>query len=326
MNPPRPALRVALLALAASALAFAVIAVALGWPAYQYVSARDRATAVVAGTVIEDGIGDYGDIRVRWVDHAGRAHVQRFAIYDTDRYRKDQRFPVAYDPAASVPRGFPADPDETSAEDDLMVPIAVAGIVAVLIAFGWALRGVLFGQAVKRPGSSMVASVLAGLRPDGPPISLGDSIWISLAADRHGRPVRWQRVVWHPAVDSVNAPVPVTVHGDVTSKRRVVVELPGQVRLVPIGRLRHRPPKRLVLEERADVRADLDDFLIIPAGTPPPSGRRWWQRAVAFAVAGAALGALCAVLFFSGGLAILVAAVAGSALLVNVWALGGAEP
>lgn len=325
MNVQRPALRVALLALATVVLAFAVIATSLGWRAHTYINAHDRATAVVAGTVVEDGIGDLGDIRVRWMDHTGREHVQRFAIYNTDRYTKGRTFDVAYDPAAGEPRGFPADPDETSAEDDLVVPIELAGLVIVLIALGWALRGLWFRRAAKRPGHPMVASIFSGERVDGGSTWIGNSTWIALSASEHGSPIRWQRVMWHPVVDSRRSPVPVMVHGDLSSKRRVAVEMPGQILLVPIGRLRHRPPRRVVLEERSDVRAGLDDFLILPAGTPLPLGHRWWRRPATFALVGTALGVLLGLLF-ADGLAALPAGSAGCALLVNVWAMTGAEP
>lgn len=101
--------------------------------------------------------------------------------------------------------------------------------------------------------------------------------------------------------------------------------MPGKVRLVPIGRLRHQPPKRVVLEERADVGGDLHDFVLLPAGAALPRTRRWWWRTAIFTLVGAVLGGLWGVLFASG-LAVLLAAAAGAALLINVWALTGAEP
>ncbi|MEU7928390.1 hypothetical protein [Micromonospora sp. NPDC049107] len=326
MNGQRPVLRVALLALAATMLAFAIVGSVLGWKGYRYASAQARATAVVEGIVVEDGIGDLDDIRVRWVDQAGQEHVQRFGIYDTDRYTKDRPFPVAYDPAEPTPRGFPADPDETSNEDDLTVPIVISGFVAVLVVLTWALRGILFRRAAGRPSSLLEASVLAGDRPDGPPISVGNSTWIALATNRHRGPDRWQRVMWHPVVDSVSGTVHVTVHGDVSTKRRVVIEMPGQVRLVPIGRLRHQPPKRVVLDERADVSDALRDLVILPAGASPPRARPWWWRAAVFALVGAAFGGICGVLFLGSGTGVPLAAVVGAALLINVWAFTGAEP
>ena len=80
-----------------------------------------------------------------------------------------------------------------------------------------------------------------------------------------------------------------------------------------------------MLEERADVGGDLHDFVILPAGASLPRAGRWWWRAALFGLVGAALGGLCGVLF-AGGPAVPLAAAAGAALLINVWALTGAEP
>jgi len=99
MSHQRPALRVALLGVAAALVGFAVIAAFLGWQAHDYSIARQGAVAVAAGTIVEDGLGDSGDIRVRWADRSGREHLQRFSIYNTDRYTKGATFQVAYDPA-----------------------------------------------------------------------------------------------------------------------------------------------------------------------------------------------------------------------------------
>jgi hypothetical protein len=162
MNRQRPALRVALLAVAAALSGFAIIASFLGWQANGYTNARHRATAVAAGTVTEDGIGDSGNIRVRWADSVGHEHVQRFAIYDTERYNKGRAFPVSYNPANPAENGFPGDQAETSAEDDLEVPIELAGIATAGLILAWVLRGVLFRWAGRRPGRPMVGVPLAG--------------------------------------------------------------------------------------------------------------------------------------------------------------------
>ncbi|WP_176308678.1 DUF3592 domain-containing protein [Micromonospora sp. NBS 11-29] len=324
MRTRRPVLRVALLALTAALLGLTVVAAGYGWRVHRYVSACERATVVVAGTVVQDRIGDLDDIRVRWTDHTGREHVQRFGVYDTDRYAKGREFRVAYDPSRPA-QGFPADPEETSARDDLVAPIVIAAFAAALLALAWAVRGLLFRRAAARPGRPMVASVLAGDRSDGPPVSLGSSTWIALTDDRRRAAERWQRVMWHPVLNAVTGAVAVTVHGDVTGTGRVVVEMPGQVRLVPCGRLRHRPPRRVTLTGRADTDVADDDLVILPAGVKPPRTRPWWARAVTFALVGATLGGLCAVAF-AGGPAVLPAAAGGAALLVNLWALAGAAP
>jgi hypothetical protein len=326
MRPQRPVLRVALLGVGAAVAAFAVIAAWLGWQAHAYRAARDRATAIADGLVVDDGIGDEGDIRVRWVDRAGREHVQRFGIYGTDRYARGRAFAVAYDPADPAPAGFPADPDETAAEDDLVAPIWIAGVVAGLLVLVWALRGLLYWRAANRPGHRMAALALLGEHADGRLVSLGNTTWIALADTGEPRvPMAWQRVMWHPVVDSVKGHVDVVVHGDPTARGRVTVELPDGTRLVPVGRLRHGPPKRSVLHERADVRAGLEDSFNLPAGTLPPSARPWWRRGVALALVGATLGAVMGFLV-GGGVAAPALVVGVSAVLVNGWALTGAEP
>lgn len=327
MKRQRPALRVALLAVAAVVAGFAVIASLLGWPAQDYISARHRATAAAAGTIVEDGIGDLGDIRVRWADGSGREHIQRFGIYDTDRYTKGRTFAVAYDPAYPAALGFPGDPEETSDEDDLVVPIGVTGVIATLLILAWVLRGVLFRWAGRRPGRPMVAEALAGQYDVGWPIPLGDSTWFSLADPAEpGTPTRWQRVMWHPAINSTDGHVNVLVHGDAQSRRRVVVELADGARLVPIGRLRHRPPQTLLLDKWSDVRTDLRDYFILPVGTPPPSPQRWWHRGLVYTFAGAGIGVVMGLLIGGGGVATLPFAAGASALLVNRWALTGTDP
>ncbi len=67
-----------------------------------------------------------------------------------------------------------------------------------------------------------------------------------------------------PVVDNLPGRVDTLVHGDISSGRRVVVEMADGIRLVPVGRLRHRPPKRMILNGHADVRVSLADSFILP--------------------------------------------------------------
>jgi len=322
----RPAMRVALLGVAAALAGFAVIASFLGWQAHGYVAAQHRASAVTTGTITEDAIGDNGDIRVRWTTGSGREHVQRFAIYNTDRYRKGSTFAVAYDPAYPAVDGFPGDPEETSALEDLQVPIGIAGVVAVLLILAWAGRGALFRWAGRRQGQPLVAVALAGQLVNGAPLSFGNSTWLGLSAPGGtGASYRWQRVMWHPAIDAVDDPVNVVVHGDVQSRRRVVVELSDGTRMVPIGRLRHRLPKRVLLEKRSDVRTDLRDSFILPAGALAPPSQRWWRRGLVLGLVGAGIGAVMGFLL-GGGIALLPIAAGASAVVVNSWAWTGTDP
>jgi hypothetical protein len=322
-----PALRVALLGMAAAVLGYTLFAVWLGVHAYAYSSARDHATATAVGRVIEDGVGPDGDIRVRWTDRAGRQHVQRFGAYDTDRYTKGRRFDVVYDPGQADPQGFPADPGETGAEDDLEVPIMLGGIAVAVYCGAWARRGRRFRRVGRLPGRPMTAVVLSGA---GRIHAAPGSTWLALSeVDPAGPVIRCQRVMWHPALDQVSGPVPVTVHGNPRKRRAVVAELPDGSRPVPFGRRRRRVPQRRMLEERSAVRADLRDAFILPAGAEPlpASDRSWWRQGAVIGAVGAVIGILMAL--WVGG-ATLVAAVgftlAGATVGVSLWALSGPEP
>lgn len=257
----RPALRVAVLGMTAAVLGYTLFAVWLGVHASAYGSARDRATATAVGRVIEDGIGTEDDIRVRWTDSAGLQHVQRFGVYDTDRYTKGGRFDVAYDPGQADPQGFPADPDETGAEDDLQVPIMLAGVAVAFYLGLWARRGQRFRRVGRLPGRPMTAVVLSGA---GRIHAAPGSTFLALSeVDPAGPVIRCQRVMWHPALDQVSGPVPVTVHGNPRKRRAVVAELPDGSRPVPFGVRRRRVPQRLMLDERSTIRADLRDAFIL---------------------------------------------------------------
>jgi hypothetical protein len=320
-------LRVALLGTAAAVVGFALLAAWLGVHAYAYGSARDRATATADGLVIEDDIGDEEDIRVRWTDGAGHEHVQRFGIYDTGRYTKGRRFPVAYDPAQADPQGFPADPDETSAQDDLLVPIGLAGVVAAVFCEVWAWRGLRFRWTARRPGRAMTATLLCGERLSGAAAWQSDTTWLALSeVGLSGRRVR-QRVMWHPELDQLSGPVTVTVHDGPGARRPVVVELADGTRLVPLGRLRHQPPKRVLLGDSRAVRADLRDSFILPAGTEVLPARPWWRPGTQAAVLGAVVGAVSGFLMTSGsGVATVAFAVSGASVFVSSWALSAPQP
>jgi hypothetical protein len=322
-----PALRVALLGVATALAGFAVIAAFLGWHAQGYIAAQHRASAATAGKITEDGLGENGDIRVRWTPASGREHIQRFAIYDTERYQKGSTFAVAYDPAYPAVAGLPGDPEETSVLDDLQVPIGIAGVAAALLILTWVLRGALFRRAGRRPGQPVVAVALAGELVAGAPLSVGNSAWFGLSDPGEPfTPSRWQRVMWHPAVESADGPVNASVHGDLRSRRRVVVEMPDGTRMVPIGRLRHRLPKNILLDHWSDVRTDLRDSFILPAGTMAPPSQRWWRHGLVLGFVGAGIGVVMGFLIGGGGIAVLPFAAGACAVMVNSWALSGTGP
>jgi hypothetical protein len=332
MRRPGSPLRVALLGLTVTLVGYALFAAWLGVHAYRFESARDRATTTADGLVVEDYIGDTDDIRVRWTDRAGHEHVQRFDVYDTDRYTRGRRFPVAYDPGRADPQGFPADPDETAAEDDLEVPILLGAVAVVSFCGVWAWRGLRFYWTARRPGRRMTATVRRGERHA--TIWRGsDTTWLVLSgtdqsdrSDESDRPL-WQRVMWHPALDRCPGPVPVTVHHRARGRRPAVVELTDGTRLVPLGRLRHRRPRHVFLDNTEAGRTDLRDSFIIPAGTDLRPEHPWWQPGVRAAAVGAALGLAAGFLIGGGSVAAVVGFVlAFASLLTASWALSAPQP
>ncbi|MFI9599630.1 hypothetical protein ACIHCX_07050 [Streptomyces sp. NPDC052043] len=326
MRRPGPALRVALLGVTATLTGFALLAGWLGFHAYAYDQARERATARTTGVVVEDGIGQDEDIRVRWRDRTGREHVQRFGIYDTDRYAKDRDFAVVYDPDEANPRGFPGDPEETSAEDDLLVPILLAGIAAAVLCSVWARRGVRFRRAARRPGRPMTATVHCGLRPVSAQ-ALSETLWLALTeAGGSDRPKAWQRIMWHPALDDLRGPVEVSAHHRAGSRGAVVVRLPDGTRLVPLGRLRRRAPRRVFLDEYAAVRTTLKDSFT-PVDTAALSARPWWWTGAQGAAGGLVMGGVAGA-FLIGGTAVAAVGMAlcAATLLAALWALSAPLP
>jgi hypothetical protein len=319
----RPALRVALLGVGAAVVAAAVIWVYLGAKVADYQAAFDRATAVAEGVVVEDSIGDEGDVRVRWADDAGTSRTTRFGIYDYDRYVEGAAFGVRYDPRDPAGRAFPADPEETSGLDDLQVPQLFGVVGAVLVGGFWGYRGWRFRLTSRRSGVPVRARVLTGESEQTSAISLGLSCWLELRPD-DGEP-RWQRVMWHTALDAVPDELDVVVHGSLTGRRRVVPELPDGTLLVPVGRLRSQLPRTIELSPRESSRAEADDLWLFPPGAPVPPQTAWWRRPVQFAAVGAVVGTGMA-LVFGGGAAIVPMAAGVAALTTNGWAFMGAEP
>lgn len=323
----RPALRVALFGLAVTVFGYALFAAWLGIHAYDYVTARDRASATATGVVAEDGIGGDDDIRVRWTDGSGHTHVQRFGVYDIDRYEKGRPFRVAYDPAATDPRGFPADPDETVAEDDLLMPMVFLGVVMFAQCGVWAWRGLRLRLTARALGRPMTATVRIGKRR--PALWRGSATtWLVLAdPERAGWPVRRQRVMWHPALDACRGATAVTVRQLGRGRRAAVVELEDGTRLVPLGRLRRREPAYPLLDPLEAVPTTLRDAFIIPTGTTLRPSRPWWHNGALTAALGTVIGVTGAFLMAEGTLVAVVGwALAGATLLAASWALSAPRP
>ncbi|SMF15514.1 hypothetical protein [Streptomyces sp. Amel2xC10] len=314
MNRPGPALRWGLLGVTVTLVGYALFAAWFGLRLSHHYDALDRATATAPGVVVEDGIGTEDDIRVRWTDDEGRTHVQHFGVYDTDRYSEGARFPVRYAPGGT--EGFPADPDETVDEDDLIAPVFLGALTALPLAGVWVWRGVRFLGTARRPGRPMTVRVHRGGRRT---TWLGPTTWLELTAPDGTR--LWQRVMGHPALAETPAATPVRVHQ--RSRRRAVVALPDGTRLVPLGRLR-RHPAVWFLDEA--VRADLRDAFLLPPGTvarPVPV----WRYGVRTAAAGTALGALGGLALTGGSLTGTVGlALGGATLAASLWTLSAPQP
>ncbi|WP_327317286.1 hypothetical protein [Streptomyces sp. NBC_01235] len=323
MRLPGPALRMGLLGVAVTLTGYALFAAWLGLHAQRYADARDRATATATGVVVADGIGDDEDIRVRWTDAEGHAHVQRFPVYDTDRYTKGARFPVAYDPDDPAPKGFPADGDETATEDDLIAPVVLGGVAALLLTSVWVWRGLRFRLRVRRPGLPMTGRVRYGRRRAAwrDPMTT----WMSLTAPEDAR--YWQRVMWHPVLDETSGEVEVSVHrAGNGSLSPAAVTLPDGTRLVPLGKLRRYRPMFMSFDDHDAVRADLRDAFVLPADTVVRPARPWWRGAVT-AASGTALGVLAGFVLTDASVVAAVAfALCAGTLLTSVWALSSPQP
>ncbi|MFI7500417.1 hypothetical protein ACIBVL_18325 [Streptomyces sp. NPDC049687] len=319
MRRPGPALRVGLFGVAVTLVGYALFATWLGVHAQLYLDARDRATARATGTVVQDDIGDDSDIRVRWTDAEGHTHLQRFGVYDTDRYGKGEHFPVAYAPGTS--RGFPADPDETAREDDLIVPVFLGGAVALPLVWVWIWRGLRFCLTARRPGRPMTARVRFGTHRAtfwrGTPTT-----WLHLTTPDGS--ARWQRFMWHPVLEGLPDEFPVTAQG--SPRRPTVVTLPDGTRLVPLGRPRTAPPSRVHFDDHESVRADLRDAFVLPTGTTARPAPPWWRGALTAAL-GTAIGVGAGFVMSDGTLIGTIGfALSAATLLTSTWALSAPQP
>lgn len=319
----RRPLRVALFGLAVTLVGYALFAAWLGGHAYAHERDRER-TATTFGEVVERGLGaDGDDVLVSWEDSAGRTHLQRFPDPGDTSYTRETLFLVAYDPTEDSPRGRPIDwrdiPKEDGYEDDLVGWTVVGGFVAAALCGVWAHRGLRFRRSARRPGRPAKALVRVGERRA--PLGQGlPTTWLVLG-EKEGP--RWQRVMWHPALDELADRAPVTVHG----RRTAVVVLPDGTRLVPLGRLRRVEPRHVTLEAPSTVRGDLRDSFVIPAGTVVRPARPWWRPALPFTATGAVLGIGAAYLNTDGTLVPVVAcALACATLLTSAWALSAPQP
>jgi hypothetical protein len=168
----------------------------------------------------------------------------------------------------------------------------------------------------------MSAHSLLGETVDG--WSIWTTTWIALAEPGRSEPSRWQRVMWHPALDSTPGRVDVRIHGSPARHRRLMIEWPGGARLVPIGRLRRRPPPFLSLSDRSDRHASLADSFVVPV-TTLRTCTAWWRRLTILTGCAAVAGAMCGLLII-GPVAVIPFTAGAVALAAAQWASNGAEP
>ena len=277
--------------------------------------AFDRATARAEATVTAVDPADDTVFRARWRDARERPHTQRFSTYSS--YRKGNKFSVVYDPAHPDHKAFAADPQERTEADDYEVPMGLAAVISLAFVAGWGYRWWRFRQTRTAGAVPITAALFSGAPNDGSPLTLGRGLWLRLG-DHH-----WQKVMWDPALHDFTEGQ-VHVHGDLHARRRVVVELADATLLIPAGRLRSKPPRRVDLVRERHTRLD-DDQWIFPAGTPVPPAQRWWRQPALLGLVGAGVGCLAGLA--TGGLVALPAmAAAFAALAVNGWAMTSPAP
>lgn len=322
----QPTLRVALLGILAVVVAAAVICAYFALEIRAYDVGKSRATATVDGVVVEDRIGANEGIRVRWTDSRGRVHVQWFGTYYPDDHRPGMSFGVAYDPGAEQPTGYASDPDNDVKSDDLYFGAEAAVVVAVCLLGAWGFRGWWWRRGMRRASRPMTVVAYAAHR------AMLPTSWLRLqtpSPDPEHTPtgilIRWQGVMWHPALDELSGPIDVLVKGDVNTRRRVVVELPDGTLLWPRTRLRRREPRQVV--ERDAVREPLTAAFVVPAaGVLRPADSGWWRVPLLKVAIAGVIGAVIGAVLTSGAGAIVASAAAAAGIAAFIWSFSGGEP
>lgn len=277
-----------------------------------YQSKLDAATGSASGRVVETGLGEYDDVRVRWADGEGRAHVSRFSVYDD--YRKGAAFEVAYDPQHPEGRAFPADPEETSASDDLWVSAYAPLLLPAIVLLWWAVRLVRI-RAARRHASSYVGVEVFSSLPHGVDLAAEPlrRMWVR-TGDGDARHV--QRVMWHPALEDVPRTLSAHVSRGASS---ALVTFDDGTRLTPVGRLRKSLPRDAV--PYVDVRESTSDLVVGGSGA---FADPWIRVLGVMAAIGAGAGAVPGLA--EGNRTLLwMGALLGAAAAVNFWALQGAR-
>ncbi len=257
--------------------------------------------------------------------------IASYSIWRMPRHHAGERFTGVHDPAAPSPRGFPAGPgaDDDDDNDALFIFLGYACAVAVIVPLWWGMRGLRFRHAAGQPGRAMVADPRIGRHTGGTGIA-HPSTWLILNDIGNPVPYGWQRVMWHPAVEKLPDETEVIVRGRLSASGPVgtlVVELPGGVRLVPVGAVQREAPKRFRLTSRPGVNVvpGPDGRVVVSRDDPPLRPRRWWRRAPRLALVGVLLGGGlgCGV---DGAVMVLPGCVLMSTVLLTGWTLSGGEP
>jgi hypothetical protein len=309
-------LRIAIVSFLLAVLTCGIVSLVMVGQLKDFHEQRDAAMAKAKGTIVEDGIGDEGSIRVRWQDSAGTSHTTKFGIYDTDRYVKGQAFTVRFDSAHPEDRVFPADPEETSQEEDIYAGIFLPWILVVVAGAWWLVRAVRIALSRRTPAAPARMKVVSGFSLTSSPVTgMLRTTWVTL---ERGKAKEFQRVGWHPALSTIHALEQVQTFSGGGS---TTVQLGDGARLGPIGRTRDQPPKLTQLRPIPAVRSSQADSFL---QRPVEAHDAWLRTILMRAAYGATIGCLPGILF-GGTQLIWVGALLGAAGAVNLWALYGAD-
>jgi len=309
-------LRIAILSFLLAVLSCGIVSFVMVGQLKDFHEQRDTAVAKAKGTIVEDGIGDEGSIRVRWEDTAGTSHTTQFGIYDTDRFVKGQAFTVRFDSAHPGDQVFPADPKETAQEDDIYAGIFLPWILVVVSGAWWLVRAARSALSRRTPAAPARMKVVSGFRLTGSPITgILRTTWVTL---ERGKSKEFQRVGWHPALSTINSEEQVQTFSGGGS---TTVQLGNGTRLGPIGRTRDEPPRRFQLRPISAVRSSQADSFLQRPVEPHDA---WLRTILMRAAYGATIGGLPGILF-GGTQLIWIGVLLGAAGAVNLWALYGAD-
>ncbi|HWO68453.1 MAG TPA: hypothetical protein VNO31_51320 [Umezawaea sp.] len=236
---------------------------------------RAQATTEVEGRLSDGYRPSDEEALVTWSTEEGDEQSDWFVLDEPTKWAPGQAFHVRYDPKEGSDKGpflpkalkekenvVSGEPGAHNAEDsvgwDYWWPTAVIGGVAALVLLAWAARWRLNRLAA---AASPVPMRVVGVRGRSSALGTKDSVALLLAppetpldTDELGRlpalprelpGLLWQRVYWHPAVETITpgATVPTRIRNGFG--RRAVVELDGGVLVQPAGNLRDKARRGL---------------------------------------------------------------------------------